>query len=160
MTETNEHDRRFNRGDLLHAWLEERKYQNAHEKLRDYHGRAAKAYGTAFGIDLAHPPGGDAGDDALSLYRLLLHVVESRQACGSPFAGYMAAPRIISDLYQSYGKRLEEDLGRLIGTHDELLLALMGKIWETGVFKDSVTREELRECGHPDGPEPDPIDYW
>jgi len=61
----NEHDRRFNRGDLLHAWLEERKYRNAHENLRDYHGRAAKAYGTAFGIDLDHPPGGDAGDDAL-----------------------------------------------------------------------------------------------
>ena len=151
--------RNFDRTDLIQAWLELRRYQNAHEDLQIYHQAASNAFSTAFGIDLEKAPEGVGFPDESGLHSLFLNVAENYGATVSPFSGYMCATREIASVYQRFGEALEEVATSTRRLHKTVLVDLVGRIWGDEVPM-CVSQEKLENCGHPGFNAPDPIDYW
>ena len=164
----NPSEKMFGRDHLLRAWLQNRSSRNAHNDLKNYYGQVAMAFATAFKVDLDHAPQSNRAEqgyafgersDEEDLHRFFMDVIAARQSCSSPFSSYREAPKAICDLYQTFGSRLDEALGKFVAVHDELLLELIEKIWGISEM-DMVSQSDLDQCGYPTESEPDPFDYW
>jgi hypothetical protein len=151
-------EEKYNRVDLLHAWLDARKMRHAHADLRNYFGRVATAFCLAFKIDLDQLATDHEAFPEDPLNDLFRHTLKARQACFSPFSSYLVAPQEIRELFQRHGEPINAVLEAVTCQYDELLLDLLERIFGI-TSSDFVSRDVLMQCGFPMEPAPDPIDY-
>jgi len=149
-----------NREDWLRAWLCSRRFQNARPVVREYQALIAQAYASAFGVDLSRSPKTERADwDVAMQHQVFMGFVEVRESTRSPFAGMMAAPRDIVELYRRHRDAVDDTLNAFLSAQDQLLLDLMKLIW--GIDETwTVTQEDLHKAGHPREAPEDDWDIW
>jgi hypothetical protein len=167
------------RDDLLSAWLDARRFEKAHDDLRDFHERRLNAMQAAFGVDLARGTGGTIATPAWlvetlreiapgrpieiarhHLMRLFDLATEGYLMTGSPFAAYLEAPPTIAALHQRHRRSFDQASDAVRSAHRALLLDLLELLWgldaETRVDRAAVIANGF----DPDEREPEPEDYW
>ncbi len=167
------------RDDLLSAWLEARRFENAHPDLRDFHARRLDAIQAAFDVDLARGTGGTAATPSwLSeaareiapsrpveisrrhLKRLFDSATLGYLGTGSPFARYLEAPLAVAALHQRHRNSFHQASSAIHGAHRALLLDLLELIWGLDA-EAQVERSAVVANGFdPDERAPEPEDYW
>lgn len=178
---------RYNRRDLVDAWLARRGGRDAHPDLSDFAERRYTALSTALGADLDRVPDHQADralverglaeaaalserwgrhimeDTNLSTFEALHGLFESvaSQVDGlaSPFDNFLEAPPIFLALFEAHGVALKSATGDLREELQSLLVSLAGIIWGLPLDR-GVTVDDLRAVGFdPKMSPPDPIDY-
>lgn len=152
-------ERTFDRSSLISAWFSQKKYRHAHQDLQSYHDAVYAALAKAFRINLDVAPGYSPIARQDRLYDLFLDVIDSYEKIHSPFSSYMCGTPEISEMYQKYGKSLDEAAMAICHIHMKLLIELVERIWGADV-PHRVSQQELENFGHPGWDEPDPVDYW
>lgn len=157
----------FGVDDLLSAWLEARRFDNAHPDLRDYHARRLAALEAAFGVDLPELGDGPASgaqspDDPQPrhLRRLFETTGQDILSLQSPFSRYLEAPEPIRALHARHATAINVALKGARDAHTALLVDLLELGW--GLDKNRrVPDEDVDRHGFDSGqPPPDEEDYW
>ncbi len=142
--------------DLISAYLDARRFQNAHADLKAYHTELYRYLSRLFEADFDKPvPTADWRREAL--WRLFHSTIRRYEETSSPFAGILEAPKEITELYRLHGKRLSESCNQLKQHYFLLLCDLHKRIYgDTG---SPITSEDLKRQGFDDSTEPDEYDY-
>jgi hypothetical protein len=156
-----EEERQFSREDLLSAWLEWKRWGNAHVDLRTYYEARVRALSAAFGVELdelEEGPGRPAWIRRCH-YELFRKTAEDYNRVHNPFSDYFEeGPE--AQFSVPHAARICSAADGLREAYRHLLLDLMDAIWNLGP-DHRVTAEALRDHGFdPSAPAPDPVDYW
>jgi hypothetical protein len=146
--------------DLAEALVAARRWRNAVPELSNYHVRRLAALQGALGAD-ADPDVVLSDRAGRGSIRYLFDATVTMLAeARSPFAGFVAGPREVVELYQRHGRVINAAGDALNERLTDLLVDLIAEIYQIppGV---TTTDERLRQIGFdPAQPEPDPLDYW
>lgn len=125
----------FGVDDLIAAYLAKRRWAKAHPDLRDHHGRRYAALADALDADLDGPPKRAPGaevsmpswypglvareggfpaswselveSDGSALATLFRSIVERLEKLGSPFGGFMEAPRVLHGFHTEHAHKVD-----------------------------------------------------
>jgi hypothetical protein len=152
----------FRREDLLSAWLEWKRWSHAHVDLSTYYEARARALSAAFGVDLDEldeRPGRPGWVRRLH-YELFRKTAECYNRVRSPFDDYLGEEGKEASFADPHEARIRSAADRLRDAYRDLLLDLIGAIWNLRPDQ-GVTAEALRDHGFdPSAPAPIPEDYW
>lgn len=151
-------ERQFSREDLLSAWLDWKRWSNAHVDLRTYYKARALALSAAFGVDLDEIPDEPASEKRWH-YGLFRKTAEDYNGVHNPFSDYFVeGPE--SEFSVPHEARIRSAADGLRDGYRDLLLDLMTGIWDLRPDQ-RVSADALREHGFdPSAPAPIPEDYW
>lgn len=143
--------------DIANAYVNEYRYRNAHPDLGQYHAARLVALCRWFKIDLA-ASASFGSVDRYALVHLLEHCAQQWLAAGTPFDGYLEAPKIIDDLanrHRAIGTCAQASKAAILDLIIDVLLQLYPALaHQRAPVADLVT------LGWPTGPEPDILDYF
>lgn len=177
----------FEFSDLVRAWRDKRSFSNAHEDLRDYHGRRYTAFAAAFGADLDRPPATKPamptwmvewhnhqpprsvrpldhpvwwGQWPKDVHRFALRADERERELYGPFSGYVERPPALSALSDRFGQGIADPLRAARMRIAELIFEVMAVLYPAAAAR-TITTNDLRAAGFdPSGRRPEPMNYW
>ena len=162
--------RRYSLLDLVRAYLDLRRWRDAHEDLRTHYGARYRALARAFDVEVeqvlaqaADPRELDPEERHLERHALAAiaqDAVRQYEQTSTPFAGCLAAPRIVANVCGPH----EKVLSALADATSEALVLLVRDV-VAALVPDaagaSVDGARLRELGFDDErAAPDPLDYF
>ena len=177
MNESN--DKTYTFSDLVDAWRDARRWENAHKDIASHHGDRYRAFSEAFGADLGQVPDpapplpdwmrmwGESLDESASasdwghfVYPFILKSEELAGGLDGPWAGYLEAPTAINNIYARYSPDVNASFGRACSETLAMCRELLAELFPAAAAK-TVTAGDLRAAGFdPEREAPDSFDYF
>lgn len=151
-------DKVYGYKDLIKAYIQKKRYENAAPGLRDYHAGLYSHLKSFFGVDLDRiEQNANLKSQFHGLDRLFRDSLEKYLGISSPFSRFLEAPKQICDLHDTYGRKLSEIEGKYKQVCFDLMCEIYGIVF--GRTDKQITSDELKKHGFDDSLEPDELDF-
>jgi hypothetical protein len=158
-------NRQYTYKELIEAYINAERDDYIHEDFKNYYVGLFKKLTELFGIRFRMEELGNFPDDEFwpgvskgAALMVFQSTVRSYLSITTPFAGFIEFGLGVGDLYDAYGRKLEEMAEENRKAHLNLLDALFKMM--SGAVDRVVTSQELREAGFDDSKEPKKADYY